>query len=436
MENILQAFLDTGLLNMVDDDEKFKHLQDTARDLAEKPSKSRIDVIKATLVSLDGEIPSAEPELERVEGALKKHWKTVKAKFPDVPRQLLRGVLLETLRRRAQKDVKTAAIIWLTGSSYFQHIKMGRDKSLCEAFLLEMGSKFEEAATKEWLGSYKYSPPKIANLEGKLNVKSASINVEELTKQLAAAVGSTNVDNQNTGPDPNTYWPNQGQPWAHKFAPRAATGISQVINTSLGELVKGVTDALQESRADLSRKVAGINSAVEGAIGQIALGARIAERRGNLLWWRQTLYSPTLMLGYRNLDLSTAVVAMAHDLHKQIPSFYPHSLEFLLREAVRAVVDRQESQEINKISLTEFCKKLKTSGQATALMEALGSAGNETGRVPLLNLVKKAVAGETLDSSQIANHAGIQGKAELDFQELAVWMLRDMQAHALATQKD
>lgn len=436
MENILQAFLDTGLLNMVDEDEKFKHLQDTAHDLAEKPSKNRIDVIKATLVSLDGEIPSAEPELERVEGALKKHWKTVKAKFPDVPRQLLRGVLLESLRRRAEKDVKTAAVIWLTGSSYFQHIKPGRDKALCEAFLLEMGSKLEEAATKEWLGSYKYSPPKIANLDGKLNVKPASVNVEELTKQLAAAVGSTNVDNEQTGPDPNTHWPQQGPPWAHKFAPRAATGISQVINTSLGELVKAITDVLQESRVDLGKKVAAINIAVEGAIGQIASGAVIAERRGNLLWWRQTLYSPTLMLGYRDLDLSTAVVAMAHDLQQQIRSYYPHSLEFLLREAIRGVADRQESQNLNKISLAEFCRKLKTSSQAPALLKALGVAGNETGRVPLLNVVKKAVAGEALDSSQIANHVGIPGKVEFDFQELAVWMLRDMQAHAIATQRD
>ena len=73
MENILQAFLDTGLLKMVDEDEKFKYLQDAANDLAEKSARNRTDVIKATLVSLDAEVPSSEPELERVESALKRH---------------------------------------------------------------------------------------------------------------------------------------------------------------------------------------------------------------------------------------------------------------------------------------------------------------------------------------------------------------------------
>jgi hypothetical protein len=267
-------------------------------------------------------------------------------------------------------------------------------------------------------------------------VKPASINVEELTKQLAAAAGPKYVDNQDTGPDPNTNWPQQGQPWANKFAPRAATGISEVINKSLAELIKAVTDALQKSRKDLSNNVISINSAIEGAIGQIALGAAIAERRGNLLWWRQTLYSRTLTVGYRELDLPTAVVAMGHDLHTQIPDFYPLSLEFLLREAVRQLPGAQESQNLNKISLTEFCKHLNASAQAADLLKALGSAGNEAGRVPLLSVVRKALAGESLDSSQIADQIGIPGKTEIDFQEIAVWMLRDIQAHSIATQKD
>jgi hypothetical protein len=434
VENILQAFLDAGLLDMVDEDEKLKHLQDAAHDLAEKPSKNRIDLIKSTLVALDAEVPSTEPEFERVEGALKKHWKTIKAKFNDVPRQLLRGILLESLRRRAEMDVKTAAIVWLTGSSYFPHTKPARDKEVCESFLLEMGKKVEANAAKEWLGGYEYSSPKIPGLEVNLEAKPPTINSEDLTKQLAAAVGPKNADNEDTGPDPNTIWPQQnGQAWAQRFAPRAATGISQVVNKSMAELFKVITETVRQSSAGLTANVSAINSAIESAVTRVASGAAIAERRGNLLWWRQTLYSPTLMVSYRELDLPTAVVAMGHDLHAQIPDFYPHSLEFLLREAVRQV--EQQNQNSKKISLVEFGKTLKASTHAPVLLKVVGLAGNETGRVPLLNAVKKALEGEALDSSQIAESIGIAGKLEIDFQELAVWIFRDIQAHAIATQK-
>src|SRR5258706_11555389 len=113
------------MLNMVDEDEKLKHLQQTAQDLAGKPSKGRNDVIKSVLVALDPEAPPTEPALEKAETALKKHWPTIKAKFPDIPRQVLRGILLETLRLRAEKDPKTAAIIWLTGSSYIPYSHLG-----------------------------------------------------------------------------------------------------------------------------------------------------------------------------------------------------------------------------------------------------------------------------------------------------------------------
>jgi len=408
---------------MVDDDEKLKHLQQTAEDLAEKPSKNRSDVIKSVLVAFDAEVPPQEPELARVENALKKHWKTIKAKFPDVPRQLLRGILLESLRRRGEKDSKTAAIIWLTGSSYFRHTKPGRDKSLCDSFLLEMGRKVEENASKEWLGNYKYSTPAIPEMNVNVDVKTPSINLEELTKQLAAAAGPKNEANEDTGPDQNTYWPQQGQAWSQKFAPRAATGISQVINKSFGEVVKATTDTIKNSSASLEAHVASIDSAVEGAVSQIAQGAATAARRGDLLWWRQTLYSSTLMLSYRELDLAEVVLLMGYDLHKQIPDFYPHSLEFLLREAVRQITEERDS---SKLTLAEFCKRLKASAHASVLLKALGSHANETGRVPLLSVVRKALAGESVESSQLSDYIGISGKTEVKLDELAVWMLRDI----------
>lgn len=436
MESILQAFLEVGLLEMVDEDEKLKHLQNTAQDLAEKPSKNRADVIKATLVALDAEVPSTEAELQRVESALKKHWKTIKAKSPDVPRQLLRSVLLESLHRRGQRDAKTAAIIWLTGCSFFPRRKQGREESLCNSFLLEMGRRAEVEANKRWVSSYEYSYAKIDEFDFNVDAKLPSLNSSALTKHLAAAAGPRNAEGEATEPDPNPHWPNAGQPWSQKFAPRAASGIVDVVNKSYAELLQIMSEALKTTGSSLSNHVESINVAIEATLNKVAEGAKITERRSDVLWWRQTLYSASLKLSYRDLHLSEAAVAMGYDLHTQIPEFYPHSLEFLLREAMRQLRAEQESRNSNKITLVEFCKQLKASTHAGTILQLLGSAGNETGRVPLLSVVKKSLAGDTLDSSQMADRIGITGKTEVSFEDLAVWMLRDIQAYSLATKKD
>jgi len=159
MQNMLQSFLDAGMLNMVEEDEKLKHLQETAQDLAAKPAKIKTDIINYTLVALDPEALPQELVFEKVEAALKKHWQTFRAKFPDVPRQLLRAIIFETLRIRGEKDVATAAIIWWTGASYLPYASLGREREVCRAFLTRMGDLAEKQAVDEWTSSYDYPAP-------------------------------------------------------------------------------------------------------------------------------------------------------------------------------------------------------------------------------------------------------------------------------------
>lgn len=436
MQNMLQSFLDAGMLGMVEEDEKLKHLQETAQDLAAKPPKVKTDVINYTLVALDPTASPGEPVFEKVEMALKKHWQTFRAKFPDVPRQILRAIIFESLRLRAEKDAATAAIIWWTGASYLPYADLGREREVCRAFLLGMGDITEKQATEEWANIYEYSAPELPSFEVSFEEKGYLINAESLTKQLAAAAGPQDAKDQPTGPKPNPNWPNGGQPWSNHFAPRAATGIKEVVDASLTALRDNIMEGFEQTGASLSGHAAAINEAVHNAIDQVARTAKANERRSQLLWWRQTLYSPTLKQGYREMDQAAATLLMGYDVYKQISDFYPQSVEYLLREAVRTAVMTGKDEADNSLSISEFCSRLQSSRRAAELRQELkASLSDEQGRMPLLRYLKNLLAGESLAPDILAERVGIKGDTKVTLEDVAVWVFRDLQAYHLATQK-
>lgn len=436
MQNVLQSFLDAGMLGMVEEDEKLKHLQDTAQDLAAKPPKVKTDVINHTLVALDPDASPDEPVFEKVETALKKHWQTFRAKFPDVPRQLLRAIIFESLRLRGEKDALTAAIIWLTGSSYLPYANLGREREVCRAFLIGMGDITEGRAMEEWASSYDYSAPEFPPFESKFGEKPYKINLESLTNHLVNAAGPQNAEGTATGPDPNSAWPNSGPPWSYHFAPRAAKGIAEVVNASLVALDNNVSDGLKQAGTSLSGHAAAISEAMRDAVNQIEQRANANERRSQLLWWRQTLYSPTLKQGYREMDQVIATLLMGYDVYKQITDYYPQSVEYLLREAVRNVLINVKDEAVNSMTLFEFCSRLQSNGRATELRQELkASISDEPGRISLLRFLKNVLAGGPLAPDKLTERVGMKSDTEVTLEDLAVWILRDLQAYHLATQK-
>jgi len=67
--SILQRFLDIGMLNIGEEDEKFKYLENASRDIAKSLSEKKLQLINYTLVALDPNIPPDEPVLLNVESA-------------------------------------------------------------------------------------------------------------------------------------------------------------------------------------------------------------------------------------------------------------------------------------------------------------------------------------------------------------------------------
>jgi len=77
-ETFLQSFLKTGLFEIGDSDDRYKHLEQSITDLKELFEGDYSLLPKYTLVALDPNIPDTEAVMQEVEALIIKHWKTLR----------------------------------------------------------------------------------------------------------------------------------------------------------------------------------------------------------------------------------------------------------------------------------------------------------------------------------------------------------------------
>lgn len=423
------------MLPIGEGDEKFDHLQKAAQDLAKKLLKKRPDLIGHTLVGLDPHIAVDDPVLEEAEAALRKYWRTFRNLFPDRPRQLLRAVVLEALHIAGEGDPVAASIIWLAGGAYLPYTRLGQEQEICRQFLLRMGDIAEKKAVAEWSGTHELSLPPPPSFAGQvLQVDVPTLDESTLKGYLTAAAGPQTPSGP-SGNDPNPYWPHNSPPqWAEEFGSRAATGIVEVVDDSLDSLQSQVAQTLSQLDAQLTEYLSLMSGTLSAVLARNVAGAAAYERRVQLLWWKETLYSPTLHRGYRSLDAAAAAAIMAFDLHAAIPAPHPQSVEFLLHETVHELALLNDSAALQSVPLAEWCQQLLSSPNVSTLKTVFGSSEEVPGRLSLVRFVRRLLAAEPLAPEQVADRVGI-ANVRIKAEDLAVWIFRDLQAHRLASSK-
>ena len=432
MENVLQSFLNIGMIDIGEDDEKFKNLQKASQDVTKKLLKKKSEAINYTLVALDPDVDTDEPILREVEAFLQKHWNTFKNKFPDTPRQIIRPVIFEGLRAASESDPAVAVIVWLTGSSYFPHANLGREKEICSEFLLQMGRVAEEKAAQDWVVYNNNQPPSIPTFKPQLVLDNkVAISEKEFNQQLTAAAGPTDAQGKQIQPQVNQYAPNSGQAWTNIFIPRASKIITDSVNTSLGLVLKSVSAYNTQLTAELTNYLASVNNTLIEVVNLSLQGAVANNRRTSLLWWKETLYSSTIMRGYRGLDPATAALLMAYDLHKQVPEYCPQSVDYLLREAFNHLAG-SDGKQVDSATVIEFCDLLTRGSEAVKLKQLLGAVAPEQGRNSLLAFIQGALAGQANGLDNLLRRAGLKENTQIKMEEIAVWCFHDLQARRIA----
>ncbi len=422
-DTLLQQFLDAGLFNFGDDDARLKDFVAAAEDLGKEFAENPESVIPATLVALDADVPDADPMLERAEAAVKKHWNSFRNKFPERQKGFLRPLLLDGVAKAAATDADIASAVWLCSATVYPLFASGRERGIVEAFLRQQGETAEAHAEGTWMPNHEeaeLSVPKIGLALPKAN--GGKIDKGALEQGLGGACGPHNRSGTAYPGKPNPNWPNNPTEWSWEFPPRAAATITTEVDKALaplanqaGAIAEQVEPALKKFSKELGTS---ITTWVESSVTGLA-------RRSELLWWRECLYSPQLHRSYRGLSPSETVVSMALDLHRIVAMPAPQSVEFFLRETIRAVLPTDP-----KLSLSQLLVDTNKSAELAKMVPALPVSGG-----PQRISLKQALGAsrhQLLSDDSLPAWLGLKGDLQLTVSELAVYIFRDAQAWTLA----
>lgn len=424
MEKLLTKFLEVNLLPQLETNEQFSHIESAIGEINRILAKNRMNLIGYTLAALQSDVSKDDAVIKEVDQALKKHWKTVQNNISDEPRQIWRTIIWEALNLQA-KDTVSSAVIWLTAASYFPHSELDpNERRVITEFLLFLRNKVETEAKTLW---YQPNQAEPQNLELNFSLKKPEIKnaIDGAFKQdLVKAAGPNDASGSSLeGANPN--WANADHVWSDAFAERASKAIGKRIITSAINLRDDLYSQLEESLNELNDELSQFSQ-------KVLTQQTHRNLRNELLWWRQTLYSPILQKGYRNLDPFVAAFTIANDLHRLLDGIYPTSVEFLMQEVFRAAEIEDAGK---KFTIKLIVEKLVADDGSKIVDNSTGGYYKAISNpAPLAAIVKKSINSDRVAEEEL-DLLGLKSGTEITLPEFSVWIFRDLQAHCLANKK-
>lgn len=428
-EQVLLRFLNAGLLNVNGDDEKLQKLQETASDLAAALKKEPSKAPAFALIALDPNSPDDDPVVKEAAEALKKRWATYVNTFAGTPVAVLRAVLLEALTLASASDDHIGLALVASARNILPFVEASNERAIWFGVVADIEHCLDVRSESEW------AAPDSIEIQGMvftpaqpIKVSTAHDGVDEdaLHEQLAAAAGPTNAAGEPT--NGNRYLPNNPQPWVNDFSRLAAKAIAEAIET--------VAQAAQIKPIDLSPPLKSlaqtVSNHVDNTLKAVSAATTGLQRRTNLLWWKEALFSPSGRFSYRAMPAYEAAALMAFDLHQLVPVFSPASVTAFLHETVLKLPSYDPEQ--NR-PIRELVEEAITSQELLSLRRtAIQLVPKSTGRRPILGLLAQGVAGRTSSSTEFETLVGVSASSPLTAPEWATWLFRELQA-ARATQE-
>ena len=432
-DSILQSFLDRRFIK-TDESENIANLNKAVAELQKRLIKKKEKIIPYTLVALDPTISDDDPIVQGVEALIIKKWPTFRnsvAKTKDTPIAYVQAVILESLNKLS-KDENLAAIIWHTGCNIVSHYKLAGQEEVLTSFLLDIGKKVEEAARNNWsilentkigtLNPIELTLPKIS--QGKVG------EAEFQGHLKAAAVHSgwaANAGGVGENPRQQTHgnWE-----WPVFFAERAAKGLSEEINAALSTQNKSLTSISNSIQEALGSYLADLKPYLEQVSSSILQSSQSLNKRSDLIWWKQALYSHRLDSSYRTLGPLALAVCMAVDLADYVSPIHPKSVDFFLKETLRDVLGDETDKEVEVTELLDRLQQL-----SDAEKQLLEDLCNENESRKSLGACMADMIKEKINTDEFFKRTGLEKRAGISFGELAVWLFHDLQANTLANAK-
>jgi hypothetical protein len=410
---MLQEFLDANLLPITDEG-YFEKLKKSADEVVKKLTKSKPKVLSYTLTALDPDIPADNPNVIEVKEIITKNWSTFTTNSKDTPVTFIRAVMLEALQA-VSNETSYACLIWLTGRNIQQHFKLiGKEKDLIAEFLLSLGRQVENKAIESW------SLPSEARIQKlTLDIKEitgATIDENKLLQHLKAASGHSGHDGGE-----NPHHSQQWNLWPTFFSERTAQGIAEVVNKALNEQSK----SLSQNQTQIQEAV---NKLLSQTQCEILERNSLLQMRTQLLWWKESCYSTSLNQSYREQQNGLLQILLANDYSVFVPTIYPASADFFLRETHRSLLKEENKQ----IRVSEFLKQVELSREA--LKNVFLEPTAEPGRGSLLNFIKGLVWNK-YTSEEFKHFVGFDDTTEMALSNFTIWLFHDLQSLKISTSK-
>ncbi|GAB3786481.1 hypothetical protein GCM10028818_49960 [Spirosoma horti] len=433
-ESILQAYLNeqhikTGV------QENVENLKKAVKEISIHltKSKGRAELIPFTLVALDPKVKDNDPVVRQVEEIIIKKWPAFKNSVTatqDKSTTYVRAVILESLSQLSNDDTDTTALVWLTARDVIEYYQLGSEKSVISGLLQVLADRTEENGQATWGISRKLQENKIRAEEILIQgVDEVKLDEKVLKQRLLDAMVHSGYS-ANAGGGKNPYSPNgYDWQWSQFMAEQSAIGITEAVNSALSRQSKSLSAITSLIQKSLDSYIARLQPFFEELNKAFVNSITANNKRTELLWWKQSLYSRSLNTSYRSLDPLNAAVAMALDLAEQVVAIYPESVDYLLRETLKDVHREQAEEERLFTEWLIDCSNLHKDIQPT--LNQYASGGNA--RKPLLSAWANVV--QSGEATGFFTETGIDKTAKLTVSDLAVWLFHGLQAHKLSIAK-
>lgn len=413
---LLQPFLQAGLLNIGDSDERLEHVIKTIADLRKKLIKDHSLLIPYILVALDPNISCDEQVLIDTEVIATEHWKALRSKFTDRPIPLLRAIICNALYDLGMNDPKLARIIYLTATNFYPYAKLGKEKVIIEQMLSELGNLAEEDAVEEWALSTTQPELKLPVLKvSGLKFNDIKVDITDLKAKLKVA--------SNTSPE--GYQPyNYPEEWSTHFSNNASAGISALLTATFKSFADGVSPTSIET--PINKFFTEFKSSLDQSIKASFTSIQAVERRSKLLWWKETLYSTSLKDSYRTVNKYLQAFITAIDLYNQLPAIVPVSVDYLLRDTFLLLEKAAEE----KLSFTEILHAIELPENKAILANCLPEPLEGSNRRSVSDYFGLVIHGKTTINT-FKQFTGIDASEQATLNDIAVMVLHDFMSKHL-----
>ncbi|MCW2905115.1 MAG: hypothetical protein JWO67_7380, partial [Streptosporangiaceae bacterium] len=314
-QEFLLRFLEIGAIDLKGDDTKLDKLRSTAKDLSAALRKAPSKTASFTMVAADPNIAATDPTVDEAMASLRRQWETVANAFAGRPVGVLRAILLDAIVQAARSDDAIAVAFVNTARNALAYAETSDEAEIWREAVSEIETKVDARAEAEWatpemvtVDPLQYTPPTPVSMD----YEKPTVDRDKLKAKIHSAAGPWGPTN------PNPHQPhNNPNSWSQEFANRMSVAISEALD--------GMAEELAPAPVDLSGPLATLAKAVtvhvDKALASFSGATAGLQRRTNLLWWKEALYSPSAHASYLDLPPFEASALMALDLHEQVPTY-------------------------------------------------------------------------------------------------------------------